>query len=642
MRLDQATLDQITDGLTSEANRLMNTNPATMAAYDQLMYQNGNNAVFDESVARAAQLYTVTMEDDQTTPLAEIAFASGRDAFQWLAAYLMNHDNRILNSMTQNDADNLYTLYSNANRDLATYQQRHVRHQPQQRSGYGGNPRPRTSYGSNPRPANRQMQPRNNGIPSNHSYSNTRPPANNRYGAPATGANIGRSGGGFSQLQRLRQAGETLAENTNNSPPPRQGVENVINITRQPNLAEEVKVPVEEVSEEATVLQVEKYRPEYRPSNNRVAPTLYDLRKHIPLYKVRLKRGVFSEVVDEIIIAKDSNEGKIIMEKAKNVPDHESYLYLPRRGENKDTNLNGDQQTRSALGKLAGDQVPFEVINEQLVKSNNTIEAKEGAKLPAVFTQKAVEVTDIAYGTMSNTTERLFRLVDHVNKHLAPLNPDQSYSNLVVFGTVRDILPFNITHPEDVATLQKLMTYMESHKNVASCVQTMRRLEQMLPPREWNVLNDAATAAINTVGVVDFALPEPISNFTDEVQTYVSLVDQHYGRDNGEKFAGRIVEKFLAAINLLVTQNQATFVQDYRVVILPIETNDLSIASTTQNLNVGLVSQSVLPDLYYGLDRQLNLCESTILSLVVYTRDGTALEVRRTPVGDSILLSLIQ
>lgn len=635
-------LDSINVGIDSDAVRLKGKNYATTEAEVRIMTNGGNNDLYTVTQDTAGKLFQVAAARDTQTELPVLAEIAGTEAFQFAAAHLILTIPDLKNDMLReypDDYDDLILLYNNVLADFEEHAQKFGRREPrvqQRHQGYGQRPQ-RTGYSSQQRHQARPA-PRNNGVSSHQHQAR---PSNSRFGAPATstGANIGTTGGGMSQLQRVRALREGAQQQQQQQPDPRVNnqrygnVENVINITRQPDLSEPTPAPA--ADEVNSVIQTERYRPTYRPTDGRVAPTLYDKRKHIPLYVIRNRK-----VTDEVILSKDSNEGKQILELvAQNkMEKHNEFLYVPRKGLDKETPNDCDGRVRDTLVKLAGDQVPFEEIESQLLKENNTITAKPDAKLPEAFSKKNVEVVEVQVGPYSSPTDRLFRLVDHVNGHLAALNPDQNYDNLVITGIVRDILPFAVSHPEDIETLNKLASYLSTRKNIPTCVSTMRRLESLLPAREWNVINDLMTEVTNEVGLVDFALDGPITNFTDEVQMYVSLCDQHYGRQNSELFAARIVEKFVAALQMEDSEVGKTFSQLHQIIILPIDSNDLNLASTTPNLNVGLVSKAAMPELYAGLERQLNLCGSNILTLTMYTRDGTAIEIRRTPIGDAILL----
>lgn len=649
----------IENTIFDEANRFINGILPLADTAKAVLYNNGNNADFDYVISDAIKLFNAMQAFGtmRNRPEQEVAFTAASDALQAFGYARALQNQSLFRGVAPQDEDLLIDISNRVNDLIARHEQRSNQNQRYSNGGH------RHQYGHSPRQENyptgngsreqysrhqqsRHQQPRHNGVSSGERNFNH----NSRYGQPASGSNIGRSGGGFGQMRQYEQQDQVRQETQSRRPPTQQAEpSNVINIQRQPDLRQQQtpppQAPLSDDWTNLTVVQTPHHRPEFSPDIGRVAPTLYDSELHLPLYTIKRKRDPNTgadiiQYVDDIIISKSSEDAKKIMDNKMN--EHKDYLFVPRNGDDKVTDITGQKRGLSAYAKLGDESEPFERIDEQITKlENGAFKAKDGATLPEAFTKRVIEVNDVLYGTFSNNAERLFRAVDHVNKRIAPINPDTNYDDLVIAATVRDLLPFTVVYKEDVTAIERLNDYLKSHRNVATCVQTMKKLESILPTREWNTLHDLVTEMVSTIGVVEYALPEGIANFVDEVQKYINLVDQHFGRANAESIATRIYDGFNTIFNPQKIGEQITFNLDYRVVLLPLTSNDLTLSTTINQQKVGIVSEAVMPELHAALTKQLSQCDDTIISLMLYTRDAHAIEVRRTTIGNAILLNVL-
>lgn len=634
----------IENNVFSEAERLIRDRVLPLSATAGFVLENnGSNADFDNVYRDAIELYNALVNSPEYTryQLTELAQFAATDAFQAYAYQVALGSPNLLHGVSREDEALLGEILNRVNMIMSNNQR------PQRHSGQYGQQRPysngtrREEYPTGNRGMQRQYQnqrhysqPRNNAVHSSHG----RPTANSRYGQPASGSNIGRSGGGFGQVAGMQHRQPEPQQ----QPPQQQGrPTNVINIHRQPDLGRQpAKAPEPPPMQKMTVVQTRHHRPSYGIGSLSIAPILYDQEVHIPLYTLEREGTGAPKCTGEIIIEKDSDDGKKIL--GGNMEGHVDYLFVPRAGENKSTDLSGKARATSALSKLIGDTASFRELNEQLEKdSNNVFKAKDGAVFPEIFKKRLIELDETLYGNYSNDAERMFRTVEYVNQRIAPINPDVDYDQLVVAGTTRDLLPFVVNYPSDVQAIDRLLDYFRAHQNPATCLEVMRKLEIILPTREWNTINDLATKVVSDVGIVEFGLPEGITNFTDQVQKYIKLVDTHFGRANAELISQRIYDVFKAVFNpIKVGGTQYTFNLDYRVVLLPLLSNDLNYSTSIPDQRTAIVSSAVMPDLHAALSKQLDMCADTTLGLLLYTRDAHAIQVHRSPLGGEILINL--
>lgn len=647
--LDRQISRIIRNGIIEEAERLRDANDATGLAYDAIMSNRGDNDIFLDCEGRAAQLYIISTDNENANVnLDDAAYQCACDAFQFYAAYIASSDARVEETLTDDELDKLYALLDAVNADIAEYDRRYGRRQgggnrPRGNDGYGNRQR-QSGYGNRPRQNNR---PRSNGIPSGN-HGNYGGSSNRRYGnrESSTGANIGRSGGGLGPISRIRNE-MARQEQIRNEPPVQEAPPRHLRHTASPNnirmgqtaasLRSEVPPPPPQQSNVMTTTMIQKNdrRPSYNPTKT-IAPTLYDGRKHLPICTI--ENG---ETVDERIISKTSLDGQEIMSKIR-VP-HEDYLFIPRNGVNKESSTTSDESVASLEKLLNSTPILFSELDDQLIKgADGSITAKPDAKLPEGFNKRIIEIDDALHGETTTPAVRMYRVVSHVNSHLTALNPDTDYSKLLVSATVVDEMPFSIDASGDVDRILKMLDLVKSRRNIATCLQVVTALNEMISPRAWNLINDQLTLAVNKIGIIDFALPEPIHSFADDIVEYGGLVSKYFGQEIHAKLNEAVVGAVLAVLNPNIgTNGSITFSQRHQVLLLQVQSCDLNFNSVTANMTTGVISEVVFPDLYRGLRRQLDTLEEGTASLVMYTRDGTAIEVRHSPIGDSITLTLI-
>lgn len=641
----------IEDNVFREAERLIRSNVLPLSATAGFVLENnGNNVDFDNAFRDAVDLYNVliALPEYSRYQVNELAQFAATDAFQAYAYQVALNSPNLLRGISREDEDLLREILNRVSSTLNQRQQHDNRQysNASRRDVYGGgggiqrSQYPTGSGGHRPQRQSyhQQQRPRNNGV----SSSPQRSSGNGRYGQPARGNNIGRSGGGLGQMrqyeERDQQQRYERQQPTQNVRQPGQP-DNVINIHRQPDLRQ--TQPVEQPQATTmTVIQTHHHRPKYGIDQVRIAPILYDQDQHIPLYKLQRDANNKVTCVDEIILSKDSEDGKKIL--GGNMEGHADYLFVPRQGEDKSTDISGIARSRSVFSKLAEEAAAFKELEDQLIKEGNGIfKAKEGAKFPDVFTKRVVNVDQQIYGQYSNNIERMFRAVEYVNQRIAPINPDINYDDLVIAANSRDILPFTVEYADDVKAIDRLVDHFKAHRNVGTCLDIMKKLEVILPTREWNTMNDLATEMVSNIGVVEFGLPEGIQNFVDQVQKYINLVDTHFTRVNAELLAARIYSGFQCIFNPVKLSGRYTFNLDYRIVMLPLLSNDLTLSTSIPTQKSAIVSEVVMPGLHKALTKQLEECTSTTLGLLLYTRDAHAIEVRRSPLGGEILIHIL-
>lgn len=633
-----------------EAGRLLRDRVLPLSATAGFVLENnGNNVDFDNVFRDAVDLYNVLLNVPEYSryQLDEIAQIAATDAFQAYAYQVALNSPNLLQGVSREDEALLSEILNRVNTTLNQRNQRDNRQYSNtaRRDAYGSGGVQRSNYPTGSggyRTQQRQPQqqrPRNNGV----SSAPQRNTGNGRYGQPARGSNIGRGAGGFGQMRQYEERDQQQQQQRyeRQQPPPRQPgqPDNVINIHRQPDLRQSQPVEQPQVSV-MSVIQTHHHRPKYGIDQVRIAPILYDQDQHIPLYKLQRDANNNVTCVDEIILSKDSEDGKKIL--GGSMEGHADYLFIPRQGDDKSTDVTGAKRSRSVFGKLADEAAAFKELEDQLTKEGNGIfKAKEGAKFPEVFTKRVVNIEHQIYGQYSNNVERMFRAVEYVNQRIAPINPDINYDDLVIAANSRDILPFTVEYADDVKAIDRLVDHFKAHRNVGTCLEIMKKLEVILPTREWNTVNDLATEMVSNIGLVEFGLPEGITNFVDQVQKYISLVDAHFSRANAELLAARIYSGFQCIFNPVKLSERYTFNLDYRIVMLPLLSNDLTLSTSIPTQKTAIVSEVVMPELHKALAKQLDECTSTTLGLLLYTRDAHAIEVHRSPLGGEILIHLL-
>lgn len=642
--LSRQILTAIKNGIIDEADRLVNANEAAGIAYDQVMSDNMRGAMFEDCVQRAAQLYIVTTDAERyDMNFEDVAYQCGCDAFQFVVAFIMDDsqgNDAIQRTITNDQRDGLYKLLDNVNADLKRYQNNYARQM-------GGGSRPRNGgngYGSRPRQGNRPSRyderPRSNGVPSGpRRYGNS-------SGGTATGANIGRTGGGLGPLSQLRQTlqrPQQQQQYDEEAPVRHMRHAAPSNNIRMGQSAASLRtqrsepVPQQQVNQVNREIRIQKddRRLDYGPTTGVIAPTLYDGRKHIPICAI--ENGV---TITERIIGRNTIEGEEVTSKLHKP--HDEYLFVPRNGPNKNSNEDADTSMSSLEERLSGQQVQFEELESIItVEKDGTLTANKDAKLPESFNKRIIEIDEAQYGELASHTDHMYRIVNHVNKWLTALNPDVDYSKLVVAGKTIDTFPFSISIGEDVDRILKMLDLVKNRRNIATCLQVVVALNEMLSPRNWTLINDILTEMVNKIGIIDFALPEAIHSFSDDITQYGSLVSQFFGNETYAKFNDCVVDGFLAALVPHIGNDGAlTFTQSNRVILLQVPACDLNFNSVTPHMKTGVVSESVFPELHRGLKHRLDHCDNDH-SLVMFTRDGVALEIRHSPIGDSITLTLV-
>lgn len=396
--------------------------------------------------------------------------------------------------------------------------------------------------------------------------------------------------------------------------------------------------PVQTVSDEPIIISTPQLDMGFRytPNLGQVAHFLYDIRKVVPTYEVLSNGPDAGKIMGEVFVNINGERGRQIM----NEKGHSGYLFTNRRGpRTDDTDVQAESITK-IYRRLLQDSEKIEDIFEHLEIDETKITAKPGAKLPTTFNRVPLTIgvrLDVSQATTYNFPNIIF---DYVDTYVKPLDPAFDADKSILIATLVTTSPFTMVDiDEDTVAIKNELRSLENRNSVTGIVSFMHKLSEYLSYRDWNYVNDQLTDVANQVATIEFGIPVKIRSFTTEIKDYLENIENRYGRSVAEAFSERA--QYMARAGLATYSSSdgiMEFAYNTKVILLPIESNDLTIGLANADQATGIVSQSNFPDLYDGLKKIIDNTENDIAKILIILRDGTELTVHYSTIGNSILL----
>lgn len=456
------------------------------------------------------------------------------------------------------------------------------------------------------------------------------------YGRSSDGSNgdrIGQRSGDFSRYQDAKARRESDDDDM---------PENVVHYNRKPrdfrnNQSQQPEtqaaVPTEPVIISSPQLDI-GFR--YTPNLGQVAHFLYDIRKVVPLYEVLSNGPDAGKIMGETFVHINGERGRQIMSEKG----HSGYLFTNRRGPRTDDTDTQAESITKVYRRLLQEPEKIEDIFDQLEIEETKITAKPGAKLPTTFNRVPLIIGERIDVGQATTYHFPSIILDYVEKHVKPVDSSFDVDKSIIISTLVVTSPFSMVDiDEDTVAVKNALRSLETRNSVSAIVSFMHALSEYISLRDWNYVNDQLTDVANQVANIEFGIPVKINSFTTEIKNYLENVEARYGRSVAEAFSERA--QYMARAGLATyasSDGVIEFAYNTKVILLPIESTDLTIGLANADQATGIVSQANFPDLHDGLKKIIDNTENDIAKILIILRDGTELTVHHSTIGNSILL----
>lgn len=372
--------------------------------------------------------------------------------------------------------------------------------------------------------------------------------------------------------------------------------------------------------------------------NTKVAHEFYEIGKYFPLYELNGK----GDVVNESHVLTTSKTGENIKASDMN---HKDFLFFTRRGTTLST---GDlEHAQNVYRRMSQRAVKLDELLPVLSDPDGSVRADPNAEFPTVLNTVpfVVEVDFCVTNELSDISKATI-LIDHVNECLTPLNPNYDYSNSIIITNFKYEYQFILeaSSNEDADYLFNTFNTVSKRNNVASVVAYLEMLSARLPMREWNILNNSATAMFNDVAKIEFGLPEGVDSLYLQLKDYMELVAELFGERISEALSDQLHRVVLSTLNMnknVVGEGQLpsfSIQTESMIVLLPIESRDVEIGLAHESPATGIVSQTTMPYLHAGLSNLLKHTKDSIRKICIFTRDAEMVTLHHSKHTDAILL----